>query len=139
MSTYAIAIGDKNPEKPEDVLRRRARNSLASVRPSKLVTDYSSGWSLIVLDEARKLGIPYIGVMPYEPSGEEYKVKARTASSNLVFFNSVDDYLKNPFVYFDWLEKNIDEVLLFLNPDTQGIERAILRVLRKKSIRNLFI
>jgi hypothetical protein len=139
MPRYAIAIGDKIPEKPEDVLSRRARSALTSVRPTKLVTDYSRGWSAIVLDEARKLGIPYIGVMPYEPKDDFYKVSSQYASSNLIFFSSVSDYLENPFKYFEWLEKNIDEVLLFVNPEMQSSNKKLLHVLRKKSIRNLFI
>jgi len=139
MPGYALAIGDKIFEKPEDVIRRRARSSLIGISPSRLVTDYSEGWSIIVLDESRKLGIPYIGVIPYEPKTEIYKINSRNASSNLIFFKTKEEYLDNPYPYFDWLEKNIDEVLLFLNPEKKSFNNNLVKVLRKKSIRNLFI
>jgi hypothetical protein len=137
LKRYALALGDSEFEKPEDVIRRLARSSLIATKPTRLITDYSVGWNSLVLDEATKLGIPYMGVLPYASENPNFRELSKSAT-NLVFFNSKEDFLANPFLYFNWLQEHVDEVLCYLNPERHTYNKNILRTLKTKSVRNLF-
>jgi hypothetical protein len=137
LKKYSLALGESEFEKPEDVIRRLARSSILATKPTRIITDYSQGWNSIVLDEATKLGVPYMGVLPYESENPQFKILSK-GSTNLVFFGSKKEFIENPFPYFEWLQEHVDEVLCYLNPEKNSYKKNILKVLKKKSIRNLF-
>lgn len=137
MKKYALALGDTEFDKPEDVIRRLARSSLVAVKPTRVITDYSEGWNSIVLDEATKLGIPYMGVLPYESENPKYRELSKSAT-NLIFYKTKEEFLANPFSYFNWLNEYVDEVLCYLNPEKHTYKKNILKTIKNKAVRNLF-
>lgn len=135
---YATAIGESTFDIPEGSVRKIARSVVASVKPTKLITDYSDGWSALVLDEARKYGVPYIGVLPFPVENEVFYRLSRHASSNLILCPSKKDFLDNPFEYFSWMNRYVDEVFLYLDMSKPGIKRNTVKALKGKMIRNLY-
>lgn len=140
MNTRSLLIlGDKVLNEEESVLRKKARSGLMAVSPSRIITNYEVGWSQIVLEEAIKLGIPYMGVLPYPSLNEEYKNLSKRASSNLIFTQNKLDFLNSPYAYFSWLDSYISEIMVYISKNrTQAdiVNIKVLQALKNKTIRN---
>jgi hypothetical protein len=137
MQKYILTMGESEFEKSEEVIRKMIRSSISAIKPSKIITDYSLGWNEMVLDEAVKYGVPYMGVLPYESENPRY-TKLSKSATNLVFYNTKEEFLENPFPYFDWLNEHVSEVFCYIDPEKRSFKNNILRALRNKNIRNIF-
>jgi hypothetical protein len=137
MQKYVLLIGEEEFNKSEDVIRKMIRSSISAIKPSKIITDYSIGWNEIVLDEAVKYGVPYMGVLPYESENPKY-IKLSKSTTNLVFYKTKEEFFSNPFPYLNWLNEHISEVFCYINPEKHSFKNNILRALRSKHVRNIF-
>lgn len=137
MQKYVLLLGESEFDKPEETIRKMVRSSIRALRPNRIITDYSKGWNELVLDEATKYGVPYMGVLPYESDNPNY-VKLSKSVTNIVFFKTKEEFLANPIPYFNWVNEHISEVFCYLNPETHSFKNNILRVLKNKKVRNIF-
>lgn len=137
MKKYALVLGDKNFQLSEDSMRRIARSSIVATKPTKIITDYAEGWNSLVLDEASKLGVPYMGVLPYESENSNFYTLSKS-TTNIIFHKDKESFLENPFPYLNWLKEHVDEVLCYINPNHHNYGKNILKALKNKTIRNLF-
>jgi len=137
MQKYVLTLGETELDRPEEVIRKMIRSSISAIRPSKIITDYSIGWNELVLDEATKYGVPYIGVLPYESENPRY-IGLSKSSTNLIFYKTKEEFFRNPFPYLDWLNEHVSEIFCYINPEKHSFRSNVLRALRKKNIRNIF-
>jgi hypothetical protein len=140
MPNSLLILGNKRFSEPESSLQKLARSGLIAVGPSRIITSYSIGWEDIVLKEAKKLGIPYMGVLPFPSNNPEFKTLSQGASSNLVFNRNKKDYLNSPNSYLKWLNSYVNEVMLYLDPaiTEEVIVKKISQCLKGKIIRNFY-
>jgi len=137
--SYVMSLGEEILDKPEETIRKLARLGLAAVKPTRLITDYGIGWNDVVLDEAKKMGIPYIGVMPYKPDNPAYNQISKGAASNLVFCGSKEEFIKNPYPYIEWVKNYVGEFFLYLDPEKLNFKKTIIRAAPNIRIRNIFM
>jgi hypothetical protein len=137
MKKYFLLLGESELNKHEDTVRKMVRSSISALQPSMLITDYSRGWNELVLDEATKFGVPYIGALPYSSENPNY-VKLSKSTTNLVFYNTKEEFLANPIPYLKWLNEHVSEVFCYLNPEKHTFNNNILKALKNKKVRNIF-
>lgn len=140
MPNSLLILGNKRILETESNLQKIARSGLIAISPSRIITSYSTGWEEIVLKEAKKLGIPHMGVLPFPSNNMEFKNLSKNASSNLIFNNSKKEYLNNPDSYLKWLNSYVNEVMLYLDPEVteEIIVKKISQCLKGKVIRNFY-
>lgn len=138
MKTILLIIGKKELDKPEEYLQTLVRKTLLAINPQKIITDYSSGWNKLVLDEARKIGVPYLGAIPYESPELKKDSIYNAALSNTVFNKTKSSFLINPFIYTAWLNEYATDVLAYVDEEEITFNNNILRLLSGKTVRNLY-
>lgn len=135
-----LVVGEPNIEEAEaEVVTRLARKSLYSIQPSKVFTSYREGWELLALDESTKLGVPFYGAMPFPQTSDRSRSFMRRSQSNTLFNPSYEEFIRNPYPYFNWIRDNVDEVLVYRRPESlDTLSGRVLRVLKGKTIRNMY-
>jgi len=131
-------IGKKDIDENDQYFHDLARKSLMSLQPKKIIVDYSPGWNSVVLDEARKVGVPYMGALPYDNKNLKTSKIYKAASANIVFNATKKDFLSNPFPYFSWIHTNTNEVLAYYDEEKDVSIRNTLKAVEDKLIRNLY-
>lgn len=142
MADYVLVLGNRNFRDEEQTIRATARRALLSTEPRKIVVDYLPGWSQVVLDEAKKMGIPYIGAVPFLEDEKKYQKLSISASSNIVFCDTKKRFLSDPYPYLDWMGSYINEVMLYYDTETETSMRInmLVNVLESKGklVRNFY-
>lgn len=140
MPNSLLILGNSSLNKEESSIKKIARSGLRAISPSRIITSYAIGWESIVLQEAKNLGIPYIGVLPFPSNNPNYKEMSKGAHSNLVFNSSKLEYLNNPRTYLVWLDSYVNEVMLYLDPNNtdEVIVKKTVQCLKGKVIRNFY-
>lgn len=138
MGLIIVSFGKKELDQPKEHLQDFVRKSLLSMNASKLVTDYSEGWNQLVLDEARKIGLPYVGAIPFMHEDLKFDKVYNSALSNTIFNDSKKGFLNNPFSYFKWVDSYSDEVFAYVNETENSFESRALKFLKNKTVRNIY-
>lgn len=134
---HTLVLGEKDYSISEDEIRSLARRSLLVIRPQRIVTDYALGWNSIMVEEARKVGVPYVGVLPYPSDNQDYR-KLSKSTTNTILYSSKEEFLTSPFLYLSWLNQHVSEVIAFIDPEKVNFNKTILKSLKEKTIRNIF-
>lgn len=138
MSLIIASFGKKEIELPNQYLQDTIRKSLISMKATRLITDYSEGWNKLVLDEARKVGLPYVGAIPYKYESLKFDAIYNAALSNTIFNETKKDFLNNPFPYFKWVNEYANEVFAYIDETENSFENRALKYLQEKTVRNLY-
>lgn len=138
MSLTIIAIGQNELNISKEVLGDIVRSNLMAINAKRLIVDYSEGWNSLVLDEARKIGLPYMGAIPFENPELKNSRIYNAAISNIVFNQSKKEFLANPFPYLKWVDAYVGEVFAYVDMEKHSFNRTILSFLKEKTIRNLY-
>lgn len=138
MSKVILVLGQKELKASEEEERKKIRRTLYSLGTKRIVTDYSEGWPSLVLDEVFKVGVPFMGVLPYPSENPDYKKLSQRAQSNIIFNKTKLEFLSNPFSYFTWVNSYTTEALIYFSQDTDSIHKRTLRALKNKIIRNMY-
>lgn len=108
---------------------------LKALGPSLVMSDLAPGWNLMVAEEARKLNIPLMAVMPHtETFGKKAyaayrKIMLKEATNKIVFNDSYYDFLRNPKPYVRWLSDNVDTILAYIDVDRSSFSHSLMLVL----------
>ena len=126
-----IALGEKRIAKADEVTVL-CRAALLSIQPSLVMSDFDNGWGLIVAQEAIKLGIPLMGVMPHgEVIGNkafqhERREALRSVSTKVVFEDDYMAFLRNPRPYAEWVMKSADAALCYVDVTRSSISQSLM-------------
>lgn len=134
-----LVLGKKTLNENDEYFHELARKALMSLQPQKIIVDYSEGWNSIVLDEARKVGVPYVGALPYDNEKLKTNKIYKAATSNIVFNKTKKDFLSDPFPYYHWINRNSSEVLAYYNEEKDIMVKNTLKAVEGKTIRNLYL
>lgn len=140
-----IAIGEKKIEAQEQAIVL-CRSALMSMKPSLVMSDFDNGWGLLVAQEAIKLGIPVMGVLPHaEVLGNaaykyERKEALRHSPTNVVFEEDYLAFLRNPKPYVNWVLKSANVALCYVDEGRSSISHSLMLSFRQvgKQTHNLY-
>ena len=141
-----LSIGEKTLYQDEDVVSNLVFHALRSLQPKIVLSDLSNGWGLIVAEQAQRVGINVMGVYPHEEilgnkayAASREKVQKGVGTS-IVFEKTYVEYLKNPRRYVEWILKNSDSALCYVNPASSSLAHSlmVLYVEQGKAVHNLF-
>lgn len=140
-----IAIGEKKIEAQEQAIVL-CRSALMSMKPRLVMSDFDNGWGLIVAQEAIKMGIPVMGVLPHaEVLGNaayryERKEALRNSSTKVVFEEDYLAFLRNPKPYVNWVLKSANAALCYVDEGRSSISHSLMISFRQvgKQTHNLY-
>lgn len=131
-----IALGEKRIENPEEAAVL-CKASLLSISPSMVFSDFDNGWGLIVAQEAIRIGIPIMAVMPHgEVVGNkafrhERRRALAYASTKVVFADDYLSFLRNPKPYAEWVLRSTDMGLCYINVERSSVSHSLMLSLRQ--------
>lgn len=141
-----LSIGEKTLSQDEDVVSTLVFHALRSLQPKIVLSDLSNGWGLIVAEQAQRIGISVMGVYPHEEvignkayAASREKIERKVGTS-IVFEKTYVEYLKNPKRYVEWVLKNSDSALCYVNPSGSSLAHSLMVVYVEsgKTVHNLF-
>lgn len=127
-----LVLGEKSID---ENLRPSIRNHLTAIGPSLVMSDFAVGWNFMVAEEARKLNMPVMAVLPHlEAVGnkayrESRRKLIKESTNKIVFGDTYYDFLRDPKPYVVWLRNNVDAVLAYLDPSRSSTSHSIMVVL----------
>lgn len=140
-----IAIGEKRIEAHDEAIVL-CRAALLSMTPSLVMSDFDNGWGLMVGQEAIKLGIPVMGVLPHaEVLGNaayrhERLEALRSSHTKIVFADDYLAFLRNPKPYVEWVLKSAHVALCYVDEGRSSISHSLMLSFRQvgKQTHNLY-